>query len=237
MAHVKSLPLLAEVIWEMSGQTLFYGAVHIMTLGRLALLPLICLCFGSTSSFAGTIFGFVGGRIDDGNFMPSAEIIASDTIFAGFQIGLLEFNLATLSPIPNTDIVVELDDSGGLVVGLSSTRVFVYSGDGAITPDDLTISSISSFDITRPHIGGPTQHDVTAAVNAILAGGGTHAGFRFEPITGGDGGQDSFGFAASNKLLFSDIPEPGTASLLLIGLGLGVKRPRRSRRPTHPSCR
>lgn len=203
------------------------NAVHVTPLGRLALLPLICLCLGGTSSFAGTIFGFVGGRIDDGNFMPFNEIIASDTIFAGFQIGLLEFNLATLSPVPNADIVVELDDGGGLVVGLSSTRIFVYSGDGAITPGDLTISTIASFDITRPHIGGPTQHDVTAAVNAILAGGGTHAGFRFEPITGGDGGQDSFGFATSNKLLFSDIPEPGTLGLLVAGVvAFGYERRR-----------
>ena len=212
-----------------------------MTLSKLALLPLLWLCLGGTSSFAGTIFGLAGGRIDDGVFMPSTEIIASDANFDGFQIGLLEFDLATLSPAPNADIVLELADSGGTTSGLSSTLIFVYSGDGAITMGDLTISTISSFDITRPFLGGPTQHDVTAAVNAILAGAGTHAGFRFEPITGGSGGQDAFGFAGSNKLVFSDVPvpEPGTASLLLIGFSVmaSVKHSQRSRRPTRRSCR
>lgn len=194
--------------------------LHIFPLRRLALLTLLWLCLGSTSAIGGTIFGLAGGRIDDGIFDPSTEIVASDFNFDGFQIGLLEFDLSTLSPAPNLDIVLELADSGGLTVGLSSTRVFIYSGDGAITMGDLTISSISSFDITRPFLGGPTQYDVTAAVNAIIAGAGTHVGFRFEPITGGSGGQDAFSFADSNKLIFSDtvIPEPSTAALAAVGM-------------------
>lgn len=188
----------------------------------LLLVLIVLQCVSNTSAFGGIINGAVGGRDDNGVFKPFDEIISKDFSF-DVEIGLLEFDLATLSPTPNPSIFLNLHDSGGLLSGLSSTRVFVYSGDGAITPGDLTISTIASFDISRSFMSGGSQHDVTVAVNTIVAGGGTHAGFRFEPLGGST--WDGFGFASDNLLVFSDIPEPTVYAMIGIA-GLFCSRSR-----------
>lgn len=198
------------------------------------------MVFTNSATFGEAITGTAGGRFDDGQLKN--EIIASNFFLDGFQIGLLEFDLGTLTPAPNASIVLELYDSGGLTSGLSSTRIFAYSGDGLINADDLTATAVGSFDITRPYLSNEfttrtTEHDVTSLVNTILVSGGTHVGFRFEPITGGDGGQDAFGFFNQNQLVFSDTPAPSPvpepASIVLLASGavcLGGCRWRRKRR-------
>ena len=56
-----------------------------------------------------------------------------------------------------------------------------------------------------------------------VAGGGTHAGFRFEPLGGST--WDGFGFASENLLVFSDIPEPTVYAMIGIA-GLFCSRSR-----------
>ncbi len=193
-------------------------------IAALLLVPLHIM--GSSGACGGVIDGVAGGRYDQGVLKPFEEIIAKDFSF-DIEIGFLEFDLATLSPAPNPSIVLNLHDSGGLLSGLSNTRVYIYSGDGVITTGDLTIAAIDSFDISRSFLSGGSQHDVKAAVNSILVAGGSHVGFRFEPIGGST--WDAFGTASANELVFSDVPEPTVCSVIVMVCGVCLGRAGRRR--------
>ena len=162
------------------------------------------------------------------------EIIASDGIGLPLSRGYAEFDLSTITP-GSYNFTLHLPDSGGMTPhfrgGISSTDIFSYVGDGSITVGDWGAGASLLLSTVRPHLGGESTFDITAAVNSALGLGTMYFGLEFISTFG----QDAFGFAGegpgwmhiSYELASTTTPPPPTptgvplpATLWLLGSAL-----------------
>ncbi len=166
------------------------------TTSTLAMMTLALIAPLSPSE-AGTTPGVTAGYFKN-------EVLFTATAFAGNAgstdwVGFLEFDLTPLAPGPHDSVSLFLADKGG-TGNTATTAVFYFSGDGVETQGDLTIPAQYLFDITRPLSGETTEHDVTDAVNDLLAAQATHIGFRFHGTQSNR--TDAFGFEYDNNLVW-----------------------------------
>jgi hypothetical protein len=153
------------------------------------------------------------------------EVIASTLEITRYEYrGIAEFDLNTLSPVPNSSVILQLPDTGGKVLGDSTTDIYYFVGDGVAGAEDYFRSDTFLIQVTRPWKAGATHHDATTAVNSVALGGHRYIGVLFVGVTG----QDAFGYADRDvglTLTFSDVAEPPAAvpepsTLALAGIAL-----------------
>jgi hypothetical protein len=106
--------------------------------------------------------------------------------------GILEFDLSTISPLPNSRVNLVLGDTGGYAFDDSTSMVYWYTStaDLVASTDDWDSPATFVTTITRPTQGPATTLDVTSLVNSL---GPVHLGFRMEALNDHTWNEDGFG--------------------------------------------
>ncbi len=215
----------------------------------LATLKITLLVVVSTSALKAdmiTLNPVAGGRIQtlisgSSPFIPPAGEPSASLYFAppnpnGVSKGYLEFDLWLMNPLPSSSVLLILPDSGGGTLGDSTTNLYSYAGDGALTLGDWNVTGDLFATLVRPWLGPTTILDVTDLVNSFDS---RYFGIRFEAVWNGPGkSADAFMGAhiqySSVPATHASVPESSsTISLMALALvGLGLIRRQSSRLPS-----
>jgi len=113
--------------------------------------------------------------------------------------------------------------------GPRTVRLELFDGDGNITVSDFQVAASSSGTFTyQPPADSsvPFTIDITAQLNALLAGGADFLGARFIPT--GDQAPSVFSDQTGTPVLNVTVPEPGAIALTAMTLGVALLRRQRT---------
>ena len=182
------------------------------------------------------------GTFDTTNSPGATSIEVYRSSFSGLARGIIEFDIQGLGAFSSAELNLfpfgtNLSGNGGAPVQVD---LYVYEGDGAVSPSDASVSGeslVSTFSVSAGANPDVTI-DVTSHIDALISGLATHAGFRVQlndeslpaPIVLSMGSRNTASSFHPTLSVTHPIPEPSSL-LTFAGLGLcagiGVWRRRR----------